>query len=90
MDDRTDNMNYECINRTILYGNIVNMYLINNEGNYGVIDADDSTCHGYYFIIFYSSLYTLQSDLNIDSQVIYSGEIVCKGTYYFPINLNHH
>ena len=27
------------------------------EGNYVAIDADDSSCHGYYIIKFYSSPY---------------------------------
>ena len=28
--------------------------------------------------------------MNIDVQVIYSGEIACEGDYYFPININSH
>ena len=58
------------------------------EGRYGAIDADDSSCHGYYIIKISSSPYTLQSDLIIDGQVISSGEMVCEGTYFFPININ--
>ena len=60
------------------------------EGLYGAIDADDYTCHGYYIIVFSLNLYTLQEDLSIDSQVISSGEMVCKGInfsnqYQFPL-----
>ena len=66
------------------------MSLIIIERNYGAIDADYSTYHGYYIIIFSSSLYNLQVDLNIDVQVTSSGEMVCEGTYYFPINRNSH
>ena len=66
----------------------MNMCLIIIEENYGAIDADYSTYHGYYIIIFSSSLYNLQADLNIDGQVIYSDEMVCEGTYYFPVNIN--
>ena len=59
------------------------MSLINTERNYGAIDADEYTCHGYYIIKFSSYTYTLQYDLSIDGQVIYSGEMVCEGTYFF-------
>ena len=37
---------YEHINITILDVNIMNMPVINMDGNYGDIDDDDSTCHG--------------------------------------------
>ena len=66
-------MYYEFRNITIIEGNGMNMYLIIPNGNYGAIDADNSSCHGYYIIRFSSSLYTLQSELNIDGQVISSG-----------------
>ena len=59
------------------------MSLIRIEGNCGAIDADDSTCHGYYIIRFSSYPYTLKAYLNIYGQVIYSGEMVCEETYYF-------
>ena len=68
----------------------MNMYLIIREGKYGAIDTDDSSCHGYYIIKFYSLPYNLQPDLSIDGQVISSGKIVCEGTYFFPININSH
>ena len=55
--------------------------LIIMESNYGAIDADDYTCHGYYIIIFSSSTYILQIDLIIDGQVIVSGGIVCGGNF---------
>ena len=60
------------------------------EVNYGDIDADDYTCHGYYIIKFSLYTYTLQEDLSIYGQVVYSGDMVCKGTYFFPININYH
>ena len=66
-------MYYEFRNITIIEGNVMNMYLIITNGNYGAIDADNSSCYGYYIIIFSSSLNTLQSDLNIDGQVISFG-----------------
>ena len=66
------------------------MSLMIIEVNYSTIDDDYSTCRGYYIIILSSSQYTLRSDLNIDGQVIYSGEMVCEGNYYFPINTNFH
>ena len=49
------------------------MYLIMMEGNYGAIDDNDSTCHGYYIIIFSSSPYNLQYELSIDGQAISFG-----------------
>ena len=68
----------------------MNMSSIIMEGNYGAIDADDYLCNGYYIIKFSSSPYTLQADMSIDGQVIYSGEMVCEVSYYFPININPH
>ena len=44
--NRTENVEYECINRTILYGNVMNMPLIIIEINYSDIDSDDSS---YYY-----------------------------------------
>ena len=64
------------------------MSLIITEGTDGSIDADDSAYHGWYIIRFSLSLHTLQSDLNIDGQVISSDEMVCEGNYYFPVNIN--
>ena len=52
------------------------------------IDYDDSTCHGYYIIKFYSYSYILQSNLSIYGQVISSSEMVWEGTEYFSININ--
>ena len=66
----------------------MNMHLVIVEGKYGSIDSDDSSCHDYSIIKFYLSPYTLQSDLIIDGWVICSGEMLCKGTYLFPININ--
>ena len=66
----------------------MNMYLIIREGKYGAIDTKNYLFHGYYIINFYSFPYTLQSELIIDGQVISSSEIVCEGTYFFPISIN--
>ena len=60
------------------------------EGKYGAIDTDDYSCHGYHIINFSSFTHTLQEDLNIDGQVISSGEMVCEGNHFFPININSH
>ena len=67
----------------------MNMSLIIMEGNHGAIDANDSTRHGYYIIKISSSTYTLQEDLSIDGQFISSVEMLCEGTYFFPINTNY-
>ena len=77
LDDEADTAYYECINQTIPYGNVMTMSLINIEENHGAIDADDYKCHGYYIIIFYSSHYSLQTDLTIDGQGISYVEMVC-------------
>ena len=66
------------------------MFVIIMEGKYGATDDDHSSCHGYYIIKISSSQYTFQADLSIDGQVISSGEMVCEGTYFFPININSH
>ena len=42
---------------------MINMSLVVMEGKYSAIDADDSSCHGYYIIIFSLYPYTLQSRL---------------------------
>ena len=52
--DGTDEEYYENINRTILDGIVMNMYLINIEVKYGAIDTDDSLCNAYYIIKFSS------------------------------------
>ena len=90
LDYGTDNVEYEFINRTILYGNFMRTSLIITKRNYDDIDADNYSCQCFYIIIFSSSPYALKSDLNIDGQVISSGEILFEGTYYFPININSH
>ena len=74
----------------IIGGNGMNMSLIIMEGNCVAIDTNDSSCRGYYIIKFSSSLYTLQVYLSIDGQFISSGEIVCEGTYFVPVNINYH
>ena len=66
----------------------MNMYLITIEVNLGDIGSVDYTCHGYYINIFSSSTFTLQPYLNIDGQFISTGEVVCEGNYFFPININ--
>ena len=67
----------------------MNIYLIIMEGKYGAIDSENSSCHGYYIIKFSSSPYAPQVYSRIDGKVIYSGEMVCEGTYFFPININY-
>ena len=71
----------------ILYGDLMNMSFIITEEKYGAFDTNDYSCHGNYIINFSSSPYTLQADLIIDGQFICSGEIICEGTYFFPINM---
>ena len=60
LDYGIDEEEYESINRTIPDVNEMSMYLIVVEGMYCAIDADDSTCHGYYIIISSSFPYSLQ------------------------------
>ena len=55
LDDRTYEEYYENMNRTILDGNMMNIYLIVMEVKYGAIDTEDYSCHGYYIIKFSSS-----------------------------------
>ena len=90
VDYGTDEEDYEHINWTILDVNVMNISLGIIEGNYGAIDADDSSCHGYYIIKFSSSLYTLQAEFIIYGQVISSGGMVCEGNYFFMIDINYH
>ena len=53
IDDGIDEEWHKNINRTIIDGNVMNISLIIMEGNYGAIDADDSTRDGYYIIRFF-------------------------------------
>ena len=55
VDDGTDEEYYKQINQIILGVNVMNMYWINLEGKYGAIGADNSSCHDYFIIKFYSS-----------------------------------
>ena len=79
---------YKHNNKNILDGNMMNMSLIILEGNYRAIDADYSSCQGYYIINFYSSQYSLQTHFSNGAKVISSGEIVCERTHFFPINID--
>ena len=60
---------------------MINVVLIIMEGNYIDIDADNSTCDGYFIIKFSPSTHTLQERLIINGQVISFGEMVCGRTY---------
>ena len=60
------------------------------EGIYGSIDADYSSCHGYYIVKISSYPYTFQSDLSIDCQVISFDEVLYEVTYLFSINIKPH
>ena len=60
IDDGLDDEDYEFINKTILDGNVMNMFLIISKDKYDAIDADDNSCQDYYIIIFSTSTYTLQ------------------------------
>ena len=68
----------------------MNMYLVVTKRNYGAIDYGNYSCHDYHIIKISSPPYTFQSDLNIDVKVVSSSEMVCEGTYYFPIIINYH
>ena len=67
----------------------MNMSLIIIERNYGTIDADDYSCHGYYITNFSSTPYNLKSDFSIYGQVISLSEILLEGTYFLPTNINY-
>ena len=75
-DGGTDEVEYEQVNRLITNFNFTNMSLIIYKRNLGDIDADDTSCHGYYMIQFSLSPYTFHEDLNMYRQVIYSDEMV--------------
>ena len=66
----------------------MNLSLIIVEVKYGAIYTDDSSCRSYYIIKFSLSPYIFQSDMIIDGQVIYFGEMVCEDTYFSSININ--
>ena len=43
LNDGTKNVECECINRTILYGNVM-IFLMISKLNYGAIDSNDNSC----------------------------------------------
>ena len=51
----------------------MSMSLIILKVNYGAIDSETASFQGYYIINFSLSPYTLQYNMNIGVQVIYSG-----------------
>ena len=57
LDDQKNEEEYENINWTILYDNVMNMSLVILKCDYGAIDADYSTCTGCYIIKFSSYPY---------------------------------
>ena len=79
----TDDADYEHTDIIILDGNITNRKLIICKVKFGGIDSKNALWQDYYIICFNSSIRTLQHDLNIYGQVIYSGEIDYKGTYFY-------
>ena len=86
-DDGTYEVEYEHINRTIIDGNFTNISLINSKGNYGAIDADDTSCHGYYIIIFPHIYIPFKKNL-IYMEKSFHMKKLCKGTYFPPITIN--
>ena len=89
LDYGADESKYKHIHQTILDGNVMNIFLIIMEINYGAINYHGSTFHGYYIIRFSSSSYILQIDLSMDGQDISSDEMECEGTF-FSIIINSH
>ena len=61
MKDGTDEEYYKHTNKTIVDGNVINVYFIIMEGYCGDIDDDDSSFHYYYIIKSPSYPFTLQS-----------------------------
>ena len=74
IDNGTDDVEYENIHYTILDGIISNMSLVISKGNVCSIDDEDSYCNGYYTILFSSSPYMLQGNLNVDGIFFLSDE----------------
>ena len=74
--DGTDDVDYEHINITIIDGNVTSMSLVISKGNFGANNDKKgyTSWHGYCIIIFNSTKYTLQEDLNIYGQVVFYGE----------------
>ena len=77
LDDIKDEVQYDHINRTLLDSNVANMLFIIYKVNFGDVDAGDHSCHGYYIIRFSSLPYTLQEDLIMDRQIVFSRKMVC-------------
>ena len=51
------------------------------SGMYVVINTDDTTTNGFYFIQFISEAYTLKNNTQIDGQFISSGGLFLKSEY---------
>ena len=48
IDGGIDTVEYEHINGKIIDDNVTKIVLVISKGNYGTIDAADTSCHGYY------------------------------------------
>ena len=70
LDGVTENVDYEFINRNIIGGFVMSIFFFITKVNYGSIDADDTSCHGFYIIRFSSYIYSLQVDKDVYVQVV--------------------
>ena len=72
----------------VLGGISENMASLFQLGVYGAINTYDRTSNGLYVIQFLSEAYTLQYNITIYGQVIYSGELVVKAQYICSMQEN--
>ena len=64
------------------------MSSIISKRNFGAIDAEDTSCQGYYMIIIYSSPHNLQEVLNIYGQVKWYTKVIISH-YNYQLSLLH-
>ena len=65
-----------------------NMASLVQLGMYSAIKTDDTTTNLFYAIQFISNTYTIKSNITIDGQGIYAGELVVKAQYLCSMQEN--
>ena len=66
-----------------------NMASLVQSGKYSVVNTYATTTNGFYVIKFISEAYRLQSNTQIDEQVISAGELVVKSQYFCSMQENY-
>ena len=67
--DGNDHIDYEHIKWDIIDGSFSSISLVISKGKFGVIYDEDLSFNDHYIIMFSSTPYTLQEDVDVDEQL---------------------